>query len=213
MKINRNYILFSLLFSLLAYLLTNELLIGGFALVFSFLDCILLIRKENIKKSNESDANHFKEEFIYKYVMHMNDLEGDYLEETLLAFTNKFQFVDKENISLEVQNAVKNQIDAIYRKQKRKNKDQALVTLRNNSFDRYYDFLQKRKDEGKSKDNVLVSYLLSFLALVLIILCLKPFFISMRVNQLFFMAMIIFIAIYWIISHLVLLTLGEEKYE
>lgn len=212
MKINKFGVLFSLMFAILSYLLTKQIIISVFCLIFSLGDSLFLLSKD-IKNNNLKKAeNEFKEAFITEYLLRYDDnYQGDILQDILGLFEDKFIYVDKESIGEEIikEKSVMLSNKLLDYKKKRKTK-MFYSLLHLESINSHYEYLENKMKAKRDNYNLLISYACLILGVAIIKLLLSNFFASLLSNNIFFLSIVLFLGVFWIVSRNVLSNLVED---
>jgi len=212
MKINKFGVLFSLMFAILSYLLTKQIIISVFCLIFSLGDSLFLLSKD-IKNNNlKKEENEFKEAFITESLLRYNDnYQGDILQDILDLFEDKYIHVDKESIGEEIikEKSVMLSNKLLDYKKKRKTK-MFYSLLHLESINSHYEYLENKMKAKRDNYNLLISYACLILGVAIIKLLLSNFFTSLLSNNIFFLSIVLFLGVFWIVSRNVLSNLVED---
>lgn len=212
MKINKFGVLFSLMFAILSYLLTKQIIISVFCLIFSLGDSLFLLSKD-IKNNNlKKEENEFKEAFIIEYLLRYDDnYQGDILQDILGLFEDKYIHVDKESIGEEIikEKSVMLSNKLLDYKKKRKTK-MFYGLLHLESINSHYEYLENKMKAKRDNYNLLISYACLILGVAIIKLLLSNFFTSLLSNNIFFLSIVLFLGVFWIVSRNVLSNLVED---
>ncbi len=213
MKINKYCIIFPLIFSFLSYILTSQIIICFFCLIVSFGDALFVVRKEANKKDLIKCEEEFKKSFKFHYLLHYkDDYQGDLLNDILKLYESSYLQIDKEGVGEQVINEcllyINNQtID--YRKKRKMNLFYSNLHI--SSINEYYEYLENENERLQQKNNLLISYFLSVIGVLLIKIVFNNFFKTLILNNLAYLSIVVFLGVFWIVSRTILLDVCEDK--
>lgn len=212
MKINKYYIIFPIVFSILSYVLTSQIIICFFCLLVSFTDSLFIIRKDANKKGLIKYEENFKRSFKYNYYLFYKDnYQGDILNDILKLYENSYLQIDKEGLGEQIINEctiyIDNQIED-YRKKRKVNLFYSKLHI--TSIDDYFEYLENEKNHFQQKNNLLITYFLSAIGILFIKLIFNNFFQALLTNNIAYLAIVIFLGVFWIISRIILFDACED---
>lgn len=200
-----------ILFSLLSYLFIGQLYIALLCLIVSMLDILFVILKRK-KEQEQEEKKYIMDEALVDALLK----EPETLKDTLEQFNldSEYVEVDKEEVRRYFEERMQKPYQISYEEAKRKKKEKMFMAkMRILSWKTTKQRKEHNDKVEKDKKDIIKTLFCSVLFVIILRFILTPYFSYLK-NEVYFQTiLVLFLAIFWIGIHALMLLKKENYYE
>lgn len=200
-----------LLFTLMGYLLTHQLIVALLCFLLSFLDLFFFVSKK--EKENRKEE---KKEELDMYLLQQMTSAYDGFQESYQKKIEEIEYLDLDTGTILTQFQSRNEKPYLFyleeaRKRRKEANYQSYVRTELGNLKRKKE--EREVERKKREQNTFLTLLLCSLCIVGVRLFLNPYFLILEQEQSYSIVILFYLILYWGIIHTIVTTRKEASYE